>query len=94
MRIPLAPVVDSRDGSSDKDAKAVNLLKEDDEGTALVALRPGLVLNAYASGVGNGLVSFNDELISVFGSTLGFGSTPSTIGPVVAGSYDFAASPL
>lgn len=86
MRIPLAPVVDSRDGSSDKDAKAVNLLKEDDEGTALVALRPGLVLNAYASGVGNGLVSFNDELISVFGSTLGAKGSIMTVSQIEFGT--------
>ena len=94
MRLPLIFEIDSRDGVSAKDERLTNMLGEDDEGIQLTVLRPGLATIATASGAGGGAVNFNDVLISVYGTTLGFGSTPSTIGPVVAGSYDFCQSPL
>lgn len=94
MRLPLAFEIDSRDGVSAKDERLTNMLGEDDEGIQLTVLRPGLANIATASGAGGGEVNFNDVLITVFGTTLGFGPTPSTIGTVVAGSYDFCQSPL
>ncbi len=94
MRLPLASEIDSRDGASNKDERLTNVLQENDEGVVFAALRPGLATIATASGAGGGAVNFNDVLISVYGTTLGFGPTPSTIGTVVAGSYDFCASPL
>lgn len=94
MRLSLAPDADSRDGSSNKDERMTNVLSENDEGVTLACVRPGLATIATATGAGGGEANFNGTLISVFGTTLGFGETPSTIGTVVAGSYDFAASPL
>ena len=94
MRLPLASEIDSRDGVSDKDERLTNVLSETDEGVTLAVVRPGLATVATASGAGGGAVNFNDVLITVFGTTLGSGSTPSTIATVVAGSYDFAQSPL
>ena len=94
MRLPIASDIDSRDGASAKDERLTNMLGEDDEGIQLTVLRPGLATIATASGAGSGAVNFNDVLISVYGTTLGFGPTPSTIGTVVAGSYDFCQSPL
>ena len=94
MRIPLTSDIDSRDGVSAKDERLTNMLGEDDEGIQLTVLRPGLATIATASGAGGGAVNFNDVLISVYGTTLGFGPAPSTIGTVVAGSYDFCQSPL
>lgn len=94
MRIPLAFEIDSRDGVSAKDERLTNMLGEDDEGIQLTVLRPGLATIATASGAGGGAVNFNDVLITVYGTTLGFGTTPSTIGTVSAGMYDFCASPL
>ncbi len=94
MRLPLVPEIDSRDGSSNKDERMTNMLSETDEGVTLAVLRPGLATIATASGAGCGEVNFNDVLITVYGTTLGFGTTPSTIGTVVAGSYDFCQSPL
>ena len=94
MRIPLAGEIDSRDGSSNKDERLTNILGEDNNGQQMAVLRPGLATIATASGAGGGEVNFNDVLITVFGTTLGSGSTPSTIGTVVAGSYDFCQSPL
>ena len=94
MRLPVVESLSSRDGVVNKDARMTNALAEDDEGVTLAVMRPGLATIATASGAGGGAVNFNDVLISVYGTTLGFGPTPSTIGTVVAGSYDFCQSPL
>lgn len=94
MRLPLTSDIDSRDGVSAKDERLTNMLGEDDEGVTLATLRPGLATIATASGAGGGAVNFNDVIISVYGTTLGHGTTPSTIGTVVSGSYDFCQSPL
>ena len=94
MRLPIASDIDSRDGASAKDERLTNVLGEDNNGQQMATLRPGLATIATASGAGGGAVNFNDVLISVYGTTLGFGPTPSTIGTVVAGSYDFCQSPL
>lgn len=94
MRLPLVFDIDSRDGVSSKDERLTNVLSETDEGVALAVVRPGLATIATASGAGGGEVNFNGVLITVFGTTLGFGETPTTIGTVVAGDYDFAQSPL
>ena len=94
MRLPLVPDIDSRDGSSDKDERLTNVLSESDEGVTLACVRPGLATIATASGAGGGETVFNEVLITVFGTTLGFGTTPTTIGTVAAGSYDFCQSPL
>ena len=94
MRIPLASEIDSRDGSSNKDERLTNVLGEDNNGQQMATLRPGLATIAAASGAGGGEVNFNDVLITVFGTTLGSGTTPTTISTVAAGSYDFAQSPI
>jgi len=94
VRLPLAPEIDSRDGSANKDERLTNVLSEQDRDRVLSVVRPGLSAIVTASGAGGGAVNFNDVLITVFGTTLGHGTTPSTIGTVVAGSYDFCQSPL
>ena len=94
MRLQLASDIDSRDGTSSKDERLTNMLGEDNNGQQMATLRPGLATIATASGAGGGEVNFNDVLITVFGTTLGSGTTPTTISTVVAGSYDFAQSPL
>ena len=48
------------------------MLKESSKAGDKAVIRPGLVLDTQASGVGNGLVVFNNELVSVYGTTLGF----------------------
>lgn len=94
MRIPLATELDSRDGSSNKDERFTNVLAESDDGVSLAVVRPGLATIATASGTGGGLNNFNGALVSVFGTTLGTGDTPSSVSTVIAGSFDFAQSPL
>lgn len=94
MRLQLASEIDSRDGTSNRDERMTNMLSETDEGVTLAVLRPGLATIATASGAGCGEVNFNDVLITVYGTTLGFSPTPSTIGTVAAGLYDFAQGAL
>ena len=94
MKLQLVTEIDSRDGTSNKDERFTNVLAESDEGVSLACVRPGLAAVSTASGAGGGLVNFNDVLVSVFGTTLGQGATPSSVSTVEAGSYDFAQSPL
>ncbi len=82
MRLPITPQISTKDGVSAKNARLTNCLKESKKGGDKAVVRPGLVLNAEASGVGNGLVAFNGELVSVYGATLGVsvvegGGTPT-----------------
>lgn len=73
MRLPITPQISTKDGLSNKNARLTNCLKEVKKAGEKAVVRPGLVLDAQASGVGNGLVVFNNELVSVYGATLGFG---------------------
>ena len=73
MRLPIASPLVSRDGAANKDARLTNMLKESDGGKELAVVRPGLELIAAGTGVGGGLVAFNGELVSVYGTTLGAG---------------------
>jgi hypothetical protein len=71
MRLPLVPGIDSRDGTSVKDEHLTNVLKETDGGGELACVRPGLrECDFLPSMSGKGMVSFNDTLISCYGSTL------------------------
>lgn len=94
MRLPLVPELESRDGTSNKDERLTNVLSENDEGRVLAVLRPGLAAVATASGAGGNLTTFNGTLVSVFGTTVGTGEGPTSAGTVLAGQYDFAASPI
>ena len=73
MRLPVTPQLSTKDGVSAKNARLTNCLKEVKKSGEKAVVRPGLSLDAQASGVGNGLVVFNNELVSVYGATLGFG---------------------
>ena len=94
MKLPLVAPIDSRDGTSNKDARQYNTLVEDDAGVKLTGVRPGLTAISTATGNGSGAVAFNGVLITVFGTNVAFGETPTTIAAVAAGTYDFAESPL
>lgn len=79
MRLPITPQISTKDGLSNKNARLTNCLKEVKKSGEKAVVRPGLVLDAQASGVGNGLVVFNNELVSVYGATLGFGVIPASV---------------
>lgn len=94
MKLPLISDIDSRNGVLDKDARLTNVLAEVDNDSGIATVRPALESVSSNTGSGNGLVEFEGVLISTFGTVLGFGATPSSIGTVANGAYDFAAGPL
>lgn len=73
MRLPVTPQISTKDGISAKNARLTNCLKESKKSGDKAVIRPGLVLEIDGTGVGGGLVAFNNELVSVYGATLGFG---------------------
>lgn len=94
MRLELSPELETRNGTSNKDARLTNTLSEMENGVTVACIRPALEAVSTASGNGNGACNFQGVLITVFGTTLGHGTTPSTISTVVNGKYEFAQSPL
>lgn len=89
MRLPLIPSVESRDGTSNKDARMSNALKESENGVDFACVRPSLQLVADTTGDGNGL-SYLDTLISVFGGSVKYSESLTLIDTVADGRYDFA----
>ncbi len=89
MRLPLIPNVESRDGSSNKDGRMTNSLKESENGVDFAAVRPALSLVADTTGDGNGMFYF-DTLITVFGGSAKYSESLTTISAVEDGFYDFA----
>ena len=88
MRLPMTPNVSTKDGTSNKNARLTNCLKETTKRGDMAVIRPGLVLEAEGDGVGGGLVAFNNELVSVYGATLGLGYVAET--PSIPPADDFA----
>jgi hypothetical protein len=72
VRLPLPAPIESRDGTVSKDGLCKNLLIEQDEDATLIALRPGLsdVTSTLSPSSGNGIVEFNNKLLSVYDATL------------------------
>ena len=91
MRLPLIPNVESRDGTSNKDARMSNALKESENGVDYAATRPALTLVADTTGNGNGMFYF-DTLITIFGTAAKYSESLTTIDTVAAGMYDFVKS--
>lgn len=86
MRLPVTPQISTKDGLSNKNARLTNCLKESKKTGDKAVVRPGLVLDVVASGVGHGLVVFDNHLVSVYGTTLGFGVNVPEPDPTV--TYD------
>lgn len=91
MRLPLIPNVESRDGTSNKDARMTNALKESENGVDYAVIRPAVKLVADTTGAGNGMFYF-DTLITVFGTTAKYSESLTTIGTIDSGRYDFVKS--
>ena len=84
MRLPVTPQISTKDGTSNRNARLTNCLKESKKGGDKAVVRPGLVLDATASGLGHGLAVFDNHLISVYGSTLGFDPITTTLSASIA----------
>lgn len=70
MRLPVTPQLSTKDGTSNKNARLTNVLKEVSSSREFGIVRPGLSSVNSSTGNGNGLVCYNNELISVYGATL------------------------
>lgn len=91
MRLPLIPNAESRDGTSNKDARMTNALKESENGVDYAAVRPALSQIVDTTGNGNGMFYF-DTLITIFGTSVAYSESLTSINTVDDGMYDFARS--
>ena len=71
MRLSVFPDLSTKDGVTDENARMTNALKEVRAVGDMATIRPGLVTSATSVGNGNGLVSYNGELVSIYGASLG-----------------------
>lgn len=94
MRLPVVTNISTKDGASNKNARLTNMLRETTKTASKAVVRPGLVLDAIASGVGNGLVVFNNALVSVFGATLGAGTSLSSSAVWALSAGSLGANPV
>ncbi len=76
MRLPVVSQISTKDGVSAKNARLTNCLKETTKRGDMAVIRPGLVTQAEATGVGGGLVVFDNKLVSVYGSTFNISYEP------------------
>lgn len=70
MRLSLTPSVSTKDGTSNRNARLTNCLKESKKTGDKAVIRPGLGLNDTFSGIGNGLIPFDGRLLVIYGDTV------------------------
>ena len=70
MRLPVTHQVSTKDGTSNKNARLTNCLKEAKQSGDKAVTRPGLVLSDTYSGLGNGLIEFDGRLLVVYDDTV------------------------
>ncbi len=89
MRLPLVPQLSTKDGVTNSNSRLTNVVKETAENGELACVRPGLKQVNKMTGSGQGMVSFNDSLLSVYDGTIYdgnealtslYGGPPSIIG--------------
>lgn len=70
MRLPVTHQVSTKDGTSNKNARLTNCLKESKQSGDKAVIRPGLVLSDTYAGLGNGLIPFDGRLLVIFDDTV------------------------
>jgi len=70
MRLPVVPLLSTKDGVSNKNARLTNCLKESKQGSDKAVIRPGLELSDTYSGLGDGLIVFDGRLLVIYGDTV------------------------
>jgi len=70
MRLPVVPQISTKDGTSNKNARLTNCLKEVKKAGEKAVVRPGLVLEDTYSGIGNGLIPFDGRLLVIYDDTV------------------------
>lgn len=101
MRLPFTIDIESRDGSSSKDARMKNMLIESDGADKIASVRPGITQTAIttSTAVGQGVNCFNGTFCAIYGAKL-YKPVIGTMGTGVAitsasttAAFDFAQSP-
>ena len=70
MRLPVVPQISTKDGTSNKNARLTNCLKESKQGGEKAVVRPGLETSDTYSGIGNGLIPFDGRLLVIYDDTV------------------------
>lgn len=70
MRLPVLPQISTKDGTSNKNARLTNVLKDPRKGGEMAEVRPGLVASDTYSGLGNGLIPFDGRLLVIYDDTV------------------------
>jgi len=90
MRLPLNFKLTAKGGNVT--ALAQNCVQDAKGQKVLLSVRPGLSQVTVSAGAGNGLVCFSNELISVFGTSLGKSSSVDPLALLTDDVYDFTQS--
>lgn len=70
MRLPVVPGISTKDGTSNKNARLTNMLKERRKAGDIAQIRPGLVASTTYSGLGSGLIAFDGRILSIVDDTV------------------------
>lgn len=70
MRLPVVPQISTKDGTSNKNARLTNTLKESKKGGDKAVIRPGLVESTTFSGLGSGLIAFDGRVLTIVDDTV------------------------
>ncbi len=70
MRLPIVPQISTKDGTTNKNARLTNCLKEVTKLGEKAVVRPGLVLDSTYTGIGNGLIPFDGRLLVIYDDTV------------------------
>lgn len=70
MRLPIVPQLSTKDGTSNKNARLTNCLKESKKTGDKAVVRPGLLLSDTYTGLGSGLIPFDGRLLVIYDDTV------------------------
>lgn len=70
MRLPITPQISTKDGTSNRNARLTNCLKESKKGGDKAVVRPGLVTSDTYTGLGSGLIPFDGRLLVIYDDTV------------------------
>lgn len=70
MRLPVTPQISTKDGTTNKNARLFNMLKEMSKTGEKAVIRPGLEVSNTYPGLGSGLIVFNGRLLVIAGDTI------------------------
>lgn len=70
MRIPVTSQLSTKEGTSNKNARLTNCLKESKKSGDKAVIRPGLVTSDTYTGIGSGLIPFDGRLLLIYDDTV------------------------